>query len=210
MLYAMQSITPIFSSKCFILFIKVTYFVEKCCENLYALHLSPFYVSLWFYLFLKGFMSMRKMLHALMQSILLPNLLVLDFTVCRSLLCTRTELADDHPWWILYIQSVSSAEFIAGVVGLISVSVQSIGMLWKLWEALKELWMACTTATLMKVPSGPIRSCLQCPLCFNLVHEATTISECLHTCKLDRVYYLYRKNCLIFAGILDMFLITAT
>ena len=54
----------------------------------------------------------------------------------------------------------------------------------------RALKMACTT-TLVKVSSGPIRTCLQCPLCFNLVHEATTISECLHTCELVIMFTIY-------------------
>ncbi|MCO5605773.1 hypothetical protein L7F22_059957 [Adiantum nelumboides] len=37
------------------------------------------------------------------------------------------------------------------------------------------------TCNQVKVPRAPIMVCLQCPLCCNLVHEATTISECLHT-----------------------------
>eukprot|EP00250_Pteridium_aquilinum_P030137 c40720_g1_i1 orf=45-1523(-) len=37
------------------------------------------------------------------------------------------------------------------------------------------------TCNQVRVARAPILVCLQCPLCCNLVHEATTISECLHT-----------------------------
>lgn len=37
------------------------------------------------------------------------------------------------------------------------------------------------TFNLVKVSKAQLLMCLKCPLCSNLVHEATTISECLHT-----------------------------
>lgn len=44
------------------------------------------------------------------------------------------------------------------------------------------------TYNLVKVSRTPLAVCLQCPLCHNLVHEATTISECLHTFCKDCIY----------------------
>lgn len=44
------------------------------------------------------------------------------------------------------------------------------------------------TYNLVKVARAPVMVCLQCPLCCNLVHEATTISECLHTFCRDCIY----------------------
>lgn len=35
---------------------------------------------------------------------------------------------------------------------------------------------------------GPLTMCLKCPLCYSLVHEATTISECLHTFCRECIY----------------------
>ncbi|KAJ7292337.1 hypothetical protein O6H91_Y283700 [Diphasiastrum complanatum] len=36
---------------------------------------------------------------------------------------------------------------------------------------------------IVKVPKAPLMACLTCTLCNNLFFEATTICECLHTCK---------------------------
>eukprot|EP00249_Psilotum_nudum_P019976 c27506_g1_i1 orf=212-1933(+) len=44
------------------------------------------------------------------------------------------------------------------------------------------------TYNVVKVARAPLMVCLQCPLCCNLVHEATTISECLHTFCRDCIY----------------------
>eukprot|EP00250_Pteridium_aquilinum_P020626 c2488_g1_i1 orf=250-552(+) len=44
------------------------------------------------------------------------------------------------------------------------------------------------TCNLVKITKGPVTVCLQCPLCGNLVHEATTISECLHTFCRECIY----------------------
>lgn len=46
------------------------------------------------------------------------------------------------------------------------------------------------TCNQVKVARAPILVCLQCPLCCNLVHEATTISECLHTFCRSCIYQL--------------------
>ncbi|KAH7426631.1 hypothetical protein KP509_10G009300 [Ceratopteris richardii] len=40
----------------------------------------------------------------------------------------------------------------------------------------------------VKIPKASLLTCLKCPLCSNLVHEATTISECLHTFCKDCIY----------------------
>eukprot|EP00250_Pteridium_aquilinum_P032816 c470_g1_i1 orf=201-1793(+) len=44
------------------------------------------------------------------------------------------------------------------------------------------------TYNLLKASKAPLFTCLKCPLCSNLVHEATTISECLHTFCKDCIY----------------------
>jgi len=36
---------------------------------------------------------------------------------------------------------------------------------------------------LTKVLSKEVKPCLACPICTNPFKDATTISECLHTCK---------------------------
>ncbi|KAH7297865.1 hypothetical protein KP509_25G015800 [Ceratopteris richardii] len=43
---------------------------------------------------------------------------------------------------------------------------------------------------MVKVTKGAVIVCLQCPLCCNVVHEATTISECLHTFCKECIYQL--------------------
>lgn len=43
----------------------------------------------------------------------------------------------------------------------------------------------------VKIRSAEIASCMKCPLCDRLYREATTISECLHTCKFFSLSYVY-------------------
>lgn len=50
-----------------------------------------------------------------------------------------------------------------------------------------------------------MRTCLSCPLCDNILRDATTISECLHTCQFLLPLYLLHSNLsnlLSYSGIL--------
>lgn len=49
------------------------------------------------------------------------------------------------------------------------------------------------TNQLVKVKRDVIAACMTCPLCHNLFRDATTISECLHTCE-----FLVNVTCLNF------------
>lgn len=48
-----------------------------------------------------------------------------------------------------------------------------------------RLWKSITMSSnqVVKVKRETIATCMTCPLCNNLFKQATTISECLHTCK---------------------------
>lgn len=56
---------------------------------------------------------------------------------------------------------------------------------WKQWKRLVwDLGMEMSNQVVVKVKREAIATCMTCPLCNKLLRDATTISECLHTCEL--------------------------
>lgn len=48
---------------------------------------------------------------------------------------------------------------------------------------LKKIMMMTSSSQVVKVQREKLEACMTCPICNELFREATTISECLHTCK---------------------------
>lgn len=40
----------------------------------------------------------------------------------------------------------------------------------------------------VKLPKKLVAACMTCPICNNLYRDATTVAECLHTCKYSLSY----------------------
>lgn len=49
-----------------------------------------------------------------------------------------------------------------------------------------------------KVKKETVLACMNCPLCDKLLRDATTISECLHTCQFFLTLFDLRFNSLLF------------
>jgi hypothetical protein len=61
------------------------------------------------------------------------------------------------------------------------------------WEAKRQVvvFAKMMLGQVVKVQKERIAACMTCPLCNKLFREATTISECLHTCEsLSRFLYV--------------------
>lgn len=54
----------------------------------------------------------------------------------------------------------------------------------------KKMMMA-TAEQVLKVNREELAACMTCPLCRKLFRDATTISECLHSCEFTLCIFLY-------------------